>query len=128
MGLQNLDVGLVRHGGFEAFFALIYGGSTGLDVGDTDLAGITDRLGKPKACYLIAKHIVGSDIGQREITFATSLLILAVIDVATLSYPSTLSSTFDGGKVTAACPALVIKRKSISIPAAIGHLTGLIAW
>jgi len=124
LGLQNLDVGIVRHGGLEAFFALICIGSTGLDVGDADLAGITDRLGKRMTCYLIAKHIVGSDIGQREIAFATSLVILAVIDVATLSY----ASTFDGGKATAPCPTLVIKRKSISIPAAIGHLTGLIAW
>ena len=72
--------GKLRHRGLEAFLALVGGADAGLDVGDVDLALVVDLLGQRQAGEEAAQHVVGGDVGEREVARAGAVLVLAVVD------------------------------------------------
>ena len=81
LGFQHLDLReALGHLRLEAFLALVGGRDAGLDVRDVDLALAADRLGERAGGHLAAEHVVGSDVGEREVGVAGAGLVLAGAD------------------------------------------------
>ena len=68
------------HFDLEAFLALIGRRDAGLHVGDVDLALLADRLGQRARRHAAAEHVVGSDVGNREVGVAGTRLEHACAD------------------------------------------------
>ena len=68
------------HRGLEAFFALVGGGNARLHVRHEDLARAANRRGQRACGDLAAQHVVGRDVGQREIGVARAGLVVAGAD------------------------------------------------
>ena len=80
LGLEDGDVREVLHRRLEAFLALVGRADPRLDVGDVDLALLVDLLGQGQAGEEPAEHVVGGDVGEREVAGAGAVLVLAVVD------------------------------------------------